>query len=398
MIMVPVGMVVAIITMKMTNSLSVYIHWPFCLSKCPYCDFNSHVAAKFDYAAWLKAYLNEIEYFRKSIENRYIKTIFFGGGTPSLMDPSIVKGIIDKLADIGKIDRNTEITLEANPNSVEAEKFLGFRKAGVNRISIGVQSLIAEDLKKLGRKHSPEEAIRAIKIAKEVFDNYSFDLIYAREGQSLQAWQDELCEALELAGNHISLYQLTIEKGTPFYALHSEGKLILPENDTAADMYDFTTKELAKYGYNRYEISNYAKDGFESRHNLAYWHYDEYLGIGPGAHSRMYDGGKVHAVMNHNKPEKWLQSLEEQGHGIQTNSALSDTELLEEIIMMGLRLEGGITEEKLRRHLGLGFDDAINKACLEDFIEAGFVSFKNGRLALTSKGLLMHSYIVPRLL
>ncbi len=384
--------------MYFKNSLSIYIHWPFCLAKCPYCDFNSHVANKFDYLAWLETYKKEIEYFRSLIENRYIKSIFFGGGTPSLMDPSIPRGIIELLSNIGIIDPNTEITLEANPTSVEAKKFEEFQKAGINRVSIGVQSLREEDLKKLGRKHNSKEAITAINLAKGIFPKYSFDLIYAREGQNLTSWKEELQEAMEMAGSHISLYQLTIEKATPFYSMYKKGELILPESDIAADMYEWTLDYLRSLGYNRYEISNYALAGNESRHNLAYWNYDEYLGIGPGAHSRMVLDNQLNALMNYHSPEKWLKLVNESGHGLQIKNILTGSEKLEEIIMMGLRLEVGITDEKLQKYVGKGFADALNIEEIVKLEKSGFVKFDGKHLALTDKGMLMHSSVVARML
>jgi len=380
------------------NPISIYIHWPFCLAKCPYCDFNSHVANSFDHSVWLNAYKKEIDHYRGLIKERYIKSIFFGGGTPSLMDPSIPRGIIELLSSIGLIDNDTEITLEANPTSVEAKKFEDFRKSGINRVSIGVQSLIKEDLQKLGRKHNVTEAINAINLAKNIFDRYSFDLIYAREGHNIQDWQNELKYAMDLASNHISLYQLTIEKATPFYNMYRKGELILPESDIAADMYEWTLDYLRGLGYNRYEISNYAKTNNESRHNLAYWNYDEYIGIGPGAHSRVYlDDAGIYAVMNYHKPEKWLKCLEDHDHGVQTKHLLTIDEKLEEIIMMGMRLEEGITDTKLLQHIGRGFHEALNMEEVYKFVSNGFMKFDEKTLKLTDKGLLMHSYVVARI-
>jgi oxygen-independent coproporphyrinogen-3 oxidase len=381
-----------------SNPIAIYIHWPFCLAKCPYCDFNSHVANKFDHGSWLEAYKKEIKYFQNQIQNRYIKSIFFGGGTPSLMDPSIPAGIIELLSSIGTIDSNTEITLEANPTSVEAGKFELFRKSGINRVSVGVQSLIEEDLKKLGRQHNSHEAINAIKLAKDIFPRFSFDLIYAREGQKFEDWQNELKRATDLAGDHISLYQLTIEKATPFYSMYQKGELILPESDIAADMYEWTLDYLRGLGYKRYEISNYARDGFESQHNLAYWNYDEYLGIGPGAHSRMCFDDKLYALMNYHKPEKWLEFVNDNGHGLQSKNILTDLEKLEEILMMGMRLEAGITDEKFHKYLGKNFADVLNISEIERLVKSGFVKFDGIKLALTDKGLLMHSSVVAAML
>ena len=377
------------------------MHWPFCLSKCPYCDFNSHVASSFDHNLWLESYIKELEYFLPEIAKRKIKTIFFGGGTPSLMDPSTIEKLLKWLRERDLLAaEQIEITLEANPTSVETKKLEAFRASGINRISIGVQSLISEDLKKLGRTHSPDAAINAITAASKIFDRYSFDLIYAREHQRMLSWQNELEAALKLAGGHISLYQLTIEKGTPFYTQFREGSLTLPENDLAADMYLWTKEYLIKHGYKRYEISNFALPGQESQHNLAYWHYDEYLGIGPGAHSRicLEDARSPIALMNYNKPDKWLNLVHECGHGLQVKETLATREVVEEIMMMGLRLEDGITDEKLQKYLDFDFDRILNKQSIEIMIEKEFVQFDGKRLKLTDKGLLMHSYIVPRVI
>lgn len=381
----------------MTQQISLYIHWPFCLSKCPYCDFNSHVSELVDHVAFEEAYIRELEYYAKQIQSKYIPSIFFGGGTPSLMKPSLVAKIIDKIREIGIIDENTEITLEANPTSSEAQKFKDFRSAGVNRLSIGVQSLRADDLKALGREHSASQARAAIEMARDTFSRFSFDLIYARPNQTMVDWQNELQEAMSIAGSHLSLYQLTIEKGTPFYKLHKDGKLITPENDLAADMYLWTNDYLKDNGFGRYEISNYAKPLQECRHNLVYWNYDEYLGIGPGAHSRLHDAG-VMALMNFHKPQKWVASVLESGRGLQKEELLSEEELIEEILMMGLRLESGIGDSALRKLVGKGFDEVLNMDAVGCYIDSGFAQMNLGKLRLTHKGLLMHSYIVPRLI
>ena len=344
--------------------------------------------------------MREIEYYASHIKGKYLRSIFFGGGTPSLMPPSLVQQIIDKIASICIVDLDTEITLEANPTSSEAQKFKDFRSAGVNRLSVGVQSLREKDLKALGREHDTAEALKAIEMARETFDRFSFDLIYARAGQSIEDWQKELKEAVGMAGSHISLYQLTIEKGTPFYKLHKDGALVIPENDLAADMYLWTNDYLKDCGFARYEISNYAKPGAECLHNLAYWNYDEYLGIGPGAHSRLHQAG-VKALMNWHKPDKWLAEVSAKWFGLQKEEFLSDEEVIEEIMMMGLRLESGIGEMGLRKHVGKGFDDVVNQEVLREYIEMGLVSFQVHEqrvLKLTSTGLLMHSYLVPRLI
>lgn len=381
----------------MKEKLAIYIHWPFCLSKCPYCDFNSHVASSFDHREYLSSYLTELELYKDLLKGKYISSIFFGGGTPSLMDPSIPRGIIEYLSD--SIDENTEITLEANPTSSEYGKFEQFKLAGINRISVGVQSFIAKDLRALGREHSVHEAKDAIRAAKDIFDKYSFDIIYTRQGQSLEAWKDELSKIMELADGHISLYQLTIEKATPFFSQHKKGDLVLPSNDISADMYEHSIKYLRSLGYKRYEISNFAKEGQKCIHNLTYWNYDNYLGIGPGAHSRIsYNGQNVTAHMNYHKPDKWMSLLKENQSPLQSKNNLSKNEILEEVVMMGLRLEEGIKPAKLEKYLGKDFNSLLDREILNQYIESGFVKYNNDCLSLTDKGMLMHSYIVPRII
>jgi putative oxygen-independent coproporphyrinogen III oxidase len=384
--------------MTKTNEISIYIHWPFCLSKCPYCDFNSHVSDLVDHDLWLECYKKEIEYFQEYINGRYIKSIFFGGGTPSLMKPKTVAGIINEISKISIIDQNTEITLEANPTSFEIEKFKNFNAAGINRVSIGVQSLIDEDLQILGRNHSSSQAINALKHAVNIFPRFSFDLIYARTGQTLTNWQDELRSAADLAAGHISLYQLTIEKGTPFYKLFQTGNLILPEQEKAADMYEWTTDYLKNLGYNRYEISNYAKALQECRHNLTYWNYDNYLGIGPGAHSRLYADNNVRAMMMWHQPQKWIDCIQNQGHAIQTSANLSVREMVEEIFIMGLRLKEGITNDRLKQLTGCDIKQVINQQIAATYQEEGLIQFMDNNLKLTDRGLMLHNYIVPRIL
>lgn len=389
------------------NSISIYIHWPFCLSKCPYCDFNSHVGMVADHQLWLECYSKEIEYFKTTIEGKYIKSIFFGGGTPSLMEPEVVQGIIAKLVGIGTVDARTEITLEANPTSFETAKFKQFKDCGINRVSIGVQALVNDDLKKLGREHDTTQALAAIKSAAHIFERTSFDLIYARPGQTLKDWQEELTLAAELMPSHISLYQLTIEKGTPFYRLYQDKKLILPKNDVAADMYEWTTKYLKELGFDRYEISNYAKSGEECRHNLTYWNYEEYLGIGPGAHSRLknYKAAKQHltlttsttGIMMWHKPEKWLKSVQEHGRGVQSVDVLSFDEVIQEFFMMGLRLKAGVNLKNLKNMTDQGVFSILSEDMLKYYAELNLLNFSEDHIALTDKGLMLHSYLVPRL-
>ncbi|NRB11003.1 MAG: coproporphyrinogen III oxidase [Rickettsiaceae bacterium] len=392
-------MLLLIVSNNMSKPILIYLHWPFCLSLCPYCDFNSHLAAKIDQDKWLQAYLKEINFFIDKIKNKKVKSIFFGGGTPSLMNPKIVAAIIDYIAKIATIDDNTEITLEANPTSSEVDKFIEFRNAGINRVSIGIQALNDRDLQKLGRKHNSKEAINAINLASNIFPRFSFDLIYARPQQTMQEWQQELTLAindLPLKG-HISLYQLTIEKGTEFYKLYNNKQLTLPENDLAANMYEWTNNYLIANGYERYEISNYAIKGEECKHNLGYWHYEEYIGIGPGAHSRLHLKNKILANMMIHKPDKWLDQVLTKGDGIQQQVKLSTKEIIEEIIMMGMRLSSGISDHNLQQLLNLKFSDVLKQDTLQEYINLGLIKDNKDKLCLTDKGLLLHSYIVPRL-
>jgi putative oxygen-independent coproporphyrinogen III oxidase len=378
-------------------NLAIYIHWPFCLSKCPYCDFNSHIYGSVDQHDWHRAYIKSIEQFAFKIIGKNITSIFFGGGTPSLMKPSLVESIIDKIASVGSLSRNAEITLEANPTSSCAKKFIAFKNAGVNRLSIGVQSFKEAGIKVLGREHSAKEAMDAIEFAHKTFSRSSFDLIYALPNQTLHDWQCELKFAMNYAPSHLSLYQLTIEKGTPFYKMNRDGALVLPNDELAADMYKWTGEYLKDHEYSAYEISNYAKPGQECRHNLVYWNYGDYLGLGPGAHSRIHDES-IMAMMNWSLPAKWLEEVYSESAGVQDHRALSQEEVVEEVVMMGLRITSGISDTRLRCITGLGFKDVLNTAILQQYIDAGFVVFDDRNLRLTNKGLLMHSYIVPRLL
>lgn len=378
--------------------ISIYIHWPFCLSLCPYCDFNSHLFDSIDHELWLLAYKKEIRYFAEKLKGRFVRSIFFGGGTPSLMKPKIVEVIIEEISSLAIISDYTEITLEANPTSYEAKKFQEFKLAGVNRVSIGVQSLNEDRLKFLGRKHSAKDAINAINSATKLFSRYSFDLIYANQDQNLEQWQDELKNAFALAGGHISLYQLTIEKGTPFYKSFHDGKLSLPSNDVAASMYEWTNDYLKANKYKRYEISNYAIDKHECIHNLCYWLYDEYIGIGAGAHSRLHDEVGIQSVMMSHKPEGWLKMVLEEGHGIQTKTYLSKKEIVEEMLMMGTRLADGILINKFCKITGSNLCDVLNLETIKQYVEKGLVVMSSEKLQLTDKGLILHNYLVSRML
>ena len=325
------------------RDFGVYIHWPFCLSKCPYCDFNSHVRhGAVDEAGFVRAFASEIAATAARIGKRTVSTIFFGGGTPSLMAPQTVGAILEAVARSWTIAHHAEITLEANPTSVEATRFSGFRDAGVNRVSIGLQALDDAALRALGRLHSAREALDAVAIARAVFDRYSFDLIYARPGQTPDAWASELTCALAQAGEHLSLYQLTIEHGTPFYELHAAGKLLTPDEDTARALYDVTQAICAEAGLPAYEVSNHARAEGECRHNLIYWRGHEYAGIGPGAHGRLGIDGARHAIATEKLPQPWLARVRTRGHGIVSDEVLTREEVADEFLLMGLRLVEGV--------------------------------------------------------
>jgi putative oxygen-independent coproporphyrinogen III oxidase len=337
----------------------VYIHWPFCLSKCPYCDFNSHVRrAAIDEGRFVRAFKAEIATTAARTPGRTVSTIFFGGGTPSLMQPATVGAILDAIAGHWRVAENVEITLEANPTSVEAERFRGYRAAGVNRVSLGVQALDDRVLKELGRLHTADEAVAAVGIARSVFARYSFDLIYARPQQTAAEWGRELKEALRQAGEHLSLYQLTIEPETPFAALHAAGKLHVPDDDTARALYDTTQEICAAHGLPAYEISNHARPGAECRHNLVYWRMHDYAGIGPGAHGRLDIDGDRHATATEKRPESWLTRVEQDGHGLVTDEVLTREETADEFLLMGLRLAEGIDPQRFAAVAGRELDAA----------------------------------------
>jgi putative oxygen-independent coproporphyrinogen III oxidase len=340
------------------QAFGVYVHWPFCLSKCPYCDFNSHVRrAPIDEARFVRAFTAEIAATAARVPRRTVSTIFFGGGTPSLMQPATVAAILDAIARHWRVAPDVEITIEANPTSVEAGRFRGYRAAGVNRVSLGVQALNDRALAELGRLHSAREALDAVGIARGVFDRVSFDLIYARPQQTPQDWGNELKTALAEAGEHLSLYQLTIEPDTPFAALHAAGKLKTPDDDLARALYDTTLEVCAAHGLQAYEISNHARPGAECRHNLVYWRAHEYAGIGPGAHGRLDIDGARHATATEKRPEAWLARVESAGHGLVTDDALTREEMADEFLLMGLRLAEGIDPARYAMLAGRSLDE-----------------------------------------
>ncbi|WP_417427199.1 radical SAM family heme chaperone HemW [Hoeflea sp.] len=335
----------------------VYLHWPFCAAKCPYCDFNSHVRhGGVDQNAYIAAFRAEIAAMRALSGPRVVTSIFFGGGTPSLMAPETVGAILDAVRAAWVVPDGIEITLEANPSSVEAGRFRGYRDAGVNRVSMGVQALNDPDLKRLGRLHGRAEALTAIGLARDIFPRMSFDLIYARPDQTPEAWAAELEEAISLAADHLALYQLTIEEGTPFYGLHKAGKLIVPDGDLSAELYELTGQVCASHGLPAYEVSNYARPGAESRHNLTYWRYGDYAGIGPGAHGRLSTSGGKIATATERTPEKWLSLVSESGHGMIETSELTLCEQADELLLMGLRLREGIDLARWQKLSGRALD------------------------------------------
>lgn len=377
------------------GGFGVYVHWPFCQSKCPYCDFNSHVRQAVDHTVWKDALLSELRQAAELTPDRLIQSIFFGGGTPSLMAPDTVGAIIDETAKLWRIANDVEITLEANPTSVEAGKFAAFHTAGVNRISMGIQALNDTDLKRLGRLHTTAEAFQAFDIAKEYFSRVSLDLIYARQDQSLKDWQNELARALDLAVDHLSLYQLTIENGTRFGDLYERGKLAgLPNDDQAADMYQATHEICKGSGLNAYEISNYAKAGAESRHNLIYWRYGDYVGVGPGAHGRITINGTKHATKAPSMPEAWLQEIQSKGFAFQSIETISKPDQAEEYLMMALRLAEGADLERFEALAG----KALKSEKISDLAKAGLLMCSNKKIAATPSGRMVLNAVLKELL
>lgn len=336
----------------------LYIHWPFCLSKCPYCDFNSHVREKVEQRRWKEALLKELTHASHDTTQGILSSIFFGGGTPSLMDPETVAALIETAKALFPTVPHLEVTLEANPSTVEAKKFEAFRKAGVNRLSIGVQSLQDEALSFLGRRHSAKEALKALDVAATYFPRYSFDLIYARPHQTETAWKAELREALRYAQGHLSLYQLTIEPQTAFATRLARGETMTLEEDPAAFLYELTENMMREAGLPSYEVSNYAAPSQECQHNLLYWNFENYIGIGPGAHGRITLEGVKHATSRHKAPETWLAAVEKEGHGLQIIESLSPEERLQELTLMGLRLTQGLSLKRLQEETGLAPEEA----------------------------------------
>ena len=366
--------------------LALYIHWPFCLSRCPYCDFNAHVRDVIPQQRFRAALRRELAWEAARLDRRPLGSIFFGGGTPSLMDPETVALLLEDARTLFDPVPGMEVTLEANPTSIEISRLSALREAGVNRISIGIQSLDATALDSLGRRHSVAQAVAALEIARGLFPRISFDLIYARPGQTIPAWRDELRRALTLAADHLSLYQLTIEPGTAYEALHRRGEIVLPEEDLAAALYDTTAEEAARFGLLPYEISNYARPGAESRHNLRYWRYGDYAGIGPGAHGRITLGGRLLATRRHRAPEPWADRVERGGHGLTEETPLTPQETTREMLLMGLRLAEGIAADRFLARTGRSLESALDAGALRRATEEGYVTWHDGRLTATPDG------------
>ncbi|MBL0371789.1 coproporphyrinogen III oxidase [Rhizobium sp. KVB221] len=373
----------------------VYIHWPFCAAKCPYCDFNSHVRhVAVDQEAFVEGFLKEMTAMRAISGARTVTSIFMGGGTPSLMKPQTVDAILSGIARHWHVPNGIEITMEANPSSVEAERFRGYRAAGVNRVSLGVQALNDRDLRFLGRLHNVEDALKAVRLARDIFPRMSFDLIYARPGQQEDEWVRELNQAISYAVDHLSLYQLTIEEGTPFYGLHRNGKIVLPSQEESARLYEITQDATSAAGMPAYEVSNHAVPGAESRHNLTYWRYGDYAGIGPGAHGRLTSGGRKYATATERNPEAWLAAVQAQGHGMIDNESLEREEQADEMLLMGLRLREGIDLVRWNALSGRQLD--IEKE--EFLIGHGFLErLGNSRIRCTPQGMLILDAVVADL-
>ncbi len=379
------------------DGFGVYVHWPFCLARCPYCDFNAHVRPNIDEGRWRGALVAEIGHYAALVPGRVVSSIFFGGGTPSLMTPETVAAVIEAVAGAWSVARDAEITLEANPTSVEAERFAGYRSAGVNRLSLGVQALDDHALAFLGRGHSVAQAQAAVALSQRLFDRTSFDLIYARPGQSLAAWSRELGQALAIAGDHLSLYQLTIEPGTAFHGAWRRGRLEPPGDEVAARLYEVTQELCEAAGLSAYEVSNHARPGAESRHNLSCWRGGDYAGVGPGAHGRLGCDGRRLATRQFRRPESWLAEVEARGHGTEESTALDQAAQAAEMLMMGLRLSEGVSRAGFLRRVGRTIEEEVPAEAREWLISAGFLDFDERALKPTAAGRLVLNAVLAEL-
>ena len=375
------------------GGFGLYVHWPFCEAKCPYCDFNSHVVRQIDQSAWARAYIRELDRVAEELPNRVLNTVFFGGGTPSLMHPDTVAAVLEHVKSKWPMANDPEITLEANPGSVEAEKFAGFRDAGINRISMGIQALNDRDLQRLGRIHTVADAMVAFDVARQCFDRVSFELIYARQDQTLDAWETELKQALTMAIDHLSLYQLTIEDGTAFGDRYKIGKLRgLPDEDTSADMYSLTQEICASAGFRGYEVSNHARTGAESRHNLIYWRYGDYVGIGPGAHGRITLNGQRYATECLHAPGAWLGAVRK-GNAENVREPISQEEQASEYLLMGLRVREGIDRSRYEALAGKPLDQNV----IDHLCDIGMVISEGRRLSVSNQGLMVLNSVIAHL-
>ncbi|MCL4156431.1 UNVERIFIED_CONTAM: hypothetical protein GTU68_004457 [Idotea baltica] len=376
------------------GGFGIYIHWPFCEAKCPYCDFNSHVSRNIDQAAWKAAYLSELKRYASETMGRTVTSVFFGGGTPSLMNPDTVAELIAEIKTLWPTANDLEITLEANPGSVEAGRFVAYRDGGVSRISMGIQALNDTDLKRLGRIHTTAEALAAFDIARNTFERVSFDLMYARQDQSLSDWTAELKQALTLSIDHLSLYQLTIEEGTAFGDRYALGKLRgLPDEDLGADMFDATQDICAAFGMPAYEVSNHASDSAQSRHNLIYWRYGDYVGIGPGAHGRLTINDRRHATICYSNPKRWLDAVANDNPE-QSREALTCQDETTEFLLMGLRLREGID---IVRYENLA-QNTLNPTTVKHLTDIGMISITKSRLIVTDKGFKVLNSVISELI
>ncbi|MEI7599289.1 MAG: radical SAM family heme chaperone HemW [Aestuariivirga sp.] len=380
--------------MTSSDAFGIYVHWPFCKAKCPYCDFNSHVRHEgVDARSFAKALGTELTWFAARTPGRTVTSIFFGGGTPSLMPPEAVGHVLETIASLWSMSPDVEITLEANPTSIEAENFRGYRAAGVNRVSVGVQALNDEDLKALGRQHSSEEAIAAFRLAAKIFPRVSFDMIYARPKQTPEQWRAELTRALAEQQGHMSLYQLTIEPGTAYFDLYERGRLVTPTDDRAADLYDLTQELTEKAGLPTYEISNHARPGQESRHNLLYWRYGEYAGVGPGAHSRLADGDNRRALIAERHPETWRDLVRTQGHGIVSDTVVPPVDQASEYLLMGMRIAEGIDMDRYAALAGREIDSSK----LAGMKSMGLIKRNGPQLMATADGRKLLNAVIAEL-
>lgn len=380
------------------GQIGIYIHWPFCMSKCPYCDFNVYLDNKHDASLWLDAYLKSIRTYSNLMPGREIVSIYFGGGTPSLMKPNEVEAIINEIQNGWPIANNVEITLEANPTSSEIDKFKSFRKVGVNRLSLGVQSLRDDVLKFLGRLHSSEDVLRAIKIADNIFERFSFDLIYALPEQTLTQWRHDLEKTIPYMKGHLSAYQLTIKQDTAFEKQEARGDFALPETDLAADFYNLTNDIMAQHNMPAYEISNYGSAGHESKHNMIYWHYQDYIGVGAGAHGRIHVNEQKYATKDHMKPSDWLNAVNENGHGSVPYEKLTPKDQFEEMLMGGLRITSGVDLKRAQAITGLPIEECIDVVKVQVLQNQGWLEYKNSQIIPNREAWLRTDSILPFIL